>query len=108
LSFAPLKGHLNQPSLSKLGREIFRRLSFFMRSQFKNATRRKTSAPLLGGRTMIQDPIVEEIHQIREKLSQKFQFDIRKIFKDVKQREIQHPEKLVNLQTKREKPSNDR
>ncbi len=47
---------------------------------------------------MIRDPIVEDIHQIREKLSQKFQYDVRKIFDDTKQREIQHPEKLVNLQ----------
>ena len=49
---------------------------------------------------MIHDPIVEEIHQIREKLSQKFQFDIQRIFEDVRQRERQHPEKLVNLQVK--------
>jgi len=52
---------------------------------------------------MIHDPIVEEVHQIREKLSQKFQFDIQKIFEDVKQRERQHPEKLVNLREKPEK-----
>lgn len=49
---------------------------------------------------MIQDPIVEEIHRIREKLSRKFQFDIRKIFEDVKQKEQQHPDKIVNLRVK--------
>jgi len=49
---------------------------------------------------MRKDPIVEEIHRIREKLSRKFQFDIRKIFEDVKQKERQHGERLVNLRIK--------
>ena len=49
---------------------------------------------------MIRDPIVEEVHRIREKLSRKFQFDIRKIFEDVKQKERQHSERLVNLRVK--------
>jgi NAD dependent epimerase/dehydratase family enzyme len=49
---------------------------------------------------MIQDPIVEEVHRIREKLSRKFQFDIRKIFEDVKQREQQHRDRIVNLRGK--------
>ena len=47
---------------------------------------------------MYDDPIVREIHQIREVLCQKFQFDIQKIFADVKQREQQHKDKLVKLQ----------
>ncbi len=51
---------------------------------------------------MIHDPIVEEIHQIREKLSQKFQFDIQKIFEDIKQKENQHPEKLIRLKNSKE------
>ncbi|MGD2085095.1 MAG: hypothetical protein PVH61_02830 [Candidatus Aminicenantes bacterium] len=49
---------------------------------------------------MIQDPIVEEVHRIREKLSRKFQFDIQKIFEDVKQRERQHRDRIVNLRVK--------
>lgn len=49
---------------------------------------------------MINDPIVEEIHRIREKLSRKFQFDVRKIFEDVKQKERQHGDRLVNLRLK--------
>lgn len=52
---------------------------------------------------MIYDPIVEEIHQIRDNLSRKFQYDVQRIFEDVKQRERQHPEKIVNLQTKQVK-----
>lgn len=56
-----------------------------------------------GGINMIYDPIVEEIHQIRDNLSRKFQYDVQRIFEDVKQRERQHPEKIVNLQTKQVK-----
>ena len=47
---------------------------------------------------MIHDPIVEEIHDIRTKLSEQFQFDIRRIFEDVKRQEQQHPERVRNLQ----------
>lgn len=52
---------------------------------------------------MYADPIVQEIHRIREQLCQEFQFDVRKIFTDVKQREQQHREKLVNLPVKKER-----
>jgi hypothetical protein len=48
----------------------------------------------------MHDPIVEEVHRIRETLAEKFQFDINKIFEDVKQREQQHQEKVVNLRGK--------
>ena len=54
---------------------------------------------------MIPDPIVEEIHDIRTKLSQQFQFDIRKIFEDVKRKEQQHPERVINLQSQQRKIS---
>jgi len=52
---------------------------------------------------MITDPILKEIHQIRETLSRKFDFDIRKIFEDVRQREKAHKERVVNLRFRREK-----
>ena len=52
---------------------------------------------------MINDPIVEEIHRIREKLSRKFHFDVRKIFEDVKQKERQHGDRVVNLRLKSNK-----
>ena len=48
----------------------------------------------------MRDPIVEEVHQIRETLARKFQFDINKIFEDAKQREQQHRDKVVNLRAK--------
>jgi len=56
---------------------------------------------------MYDDPIVQEIHQIREQLCQKFQFDIRKIFADVKQREQQHRDKLVKLPLKKGRSPNE-
>ena len=52
---------------------------------------------------MKNDPIVEEIHRIRGKLSRKFQFDIRKIFEDVKQKERQHGKRVVNFRLKTNK-----
>jgi hypothetical protein len=56
---------------------------------------------------MYDDPIVQEIHQIRESLCQKFQFDIQKIFADVKQREQKHRDKLVNLPVKQGRSPNE-
>lgn len=55
---------------------------------------------------MYIDPIVEEIHQIREQYCQQFQFDIHKIFVDVKQREQQYHDKVVNLSINRERKPN--
>ena len=46
---------------------------------------------------MKADPIIKEIHQARERLSKKFDFNIRKIFDDVKQREKKHKERVINL-----------
>jgi len=50
---------------------------------------------------MKTDPIIKEIHETRENLSRKFDFNIRKIFEDVRQREKEHKERVVNLKTKR-------
>lgn len=52
---------------------------------------------------MITDPIIKEIHQNREDLARKFNFDIRKIVEDVKKREIKNKERVVNLKAKRKK-----
>lgn len=56
---------------------------------------------------MYDDPIVQEIHQIREILCQKFHFDIQRIFADVKRREQQHRDRLVNLSVKHGKSPNE-
>ena len=52
---------------------------------------------------MITDPIIEEIHQNRENLARKFNFDIRKIVEDAKKREMKHEARVVNLKAKRKK-----
>lgn len=49
---------------------------------------------------MKTDPIIKEIHQNRENLSRKFNFNIRKIVEDAKQREMRHKERVVNLRDK--------
>lgn len=46
---------------------------------------------------MYRDPIVAEIHRTREQHCQQFHGDLHQLFADVKQREQQHPEKVVNL-----------
>lgn len=56
---------------------------------------------------MITDPILKEIHQNRENLARKFNFDIRKIIEDAKKREMRHKERVVNLQVKRNKLANN-
>jgi hypothetical protein len=56
---------------------------------------------------MYLDPIVEEIHQIRERYCQQFEFDLHKIFVDVKQREQQSQHRIVNFSlNKRQMPNN--
>ncbi len=52
---------------------------------------------------MRTDPIIKEIHQNREIIARKFNFDIRKIVEDAKKREMKHKERVVNLRTKRNK-----
>lgn len=50
---------------------------------------------------MIDDPIVEEIHKIRERLSGQYDFDIQKIFDSVRQKEREHRDRVVNLRAGR-------
>lgn len=52
---------------------------------------------------MYSDPIVQEIHQIREQHCQQFQFDLHKLFADVKQREQHSHKHVVNLSIKRKR-----
>jgi hypothetical protein len=55
---------------------------------------------------MYIDPIVQEIHLIREEHCQRFHGDIHQIFLDVKKREQQHAEKVVNLLVKKKQTLN--
>ena len=50
---------------------------------------------------MLKDPIVDEIHKIREEHAQKFNFDLKKIYKDLKTQEKKSRYKTVSLPIKR-------
>jgi hypothetical protein len=53
---------------------------------------------------MWKDPIVEEVHQIREKLAAEFDFDVKAIFADLRKRQASLGVRLVP-QKKRAEPS---
>jgi len=50
---------------------------------------------------MTSDPIVEEIRLIRQEHAKRFNYDLRAIVADLREREQQHPERLVSLPPKR-------
>lgn len=47
---------------------------------------------------MWEDPIVEEVHRIREELAAQFDFDIKAIFADLRKRQAALGERLVRQQ----------
>jgi hypothetical protein len=47
---------------------------------------------------MIQDPIVDEVRAIREQLSARFDFDIRKIVEDAQRRQATSQSRVVSFQ----------
>lgn len=53
---------------------------------------------------MKNDPIVEEIHEVRERLAKAFDYDIAQIFKDIRSREHLLGDRLKNRQKSLEKP----
>ena len=54
---------------------------------------------------MWKDPIVEEVHRIRKKLSAKFDHDIDAICADAREREKTPGQKVVDLSSKRARRS---
>ena len=46
---------------------------------------------------MWEDPIVKEIHNIREEHARKFNFDLEKIFNDLKKQEKESGSKIISL-----------
>jgi hypothetical protein len=44
---------------------------------------------------MINDPIVEEIHRFRQQYAAKFDYDLKAIYRDIKEKEKQHADRLV-------------
>jgi hypothetical protein len=49
---------------------------------------------------MFRDPIVEEVRAIREQLAAQFNFDIRKIVEDARQRQATAKSRVVSFQRK--------
>ncbi len=46
---------------------------------------------------MWKDPIIEEIHRIRQEHAQKFNYDLQKNFEDLKEQELKSGRKFVSL-----------
>jgi hypothetical protein len=53
---------------------------------------------------MWEDPIVEEVHRIREKLAAEYGFDVKAIFADLRKRQMSLGDRLVP-QKKRAEPT---
>ena len=53
---------------------------------------------------MYQNEILDEIHKYREEYAQSFQYDLRAIFNDLKQKQLAHGDRLVRLPIKRSSP----
>lgn len=54
---------------------------------------------------MSRDPIVDEVRAIREKLAAKFNFDVRAIAEDARQRQGKDGRKVISRSPKRLAPS---
>ena len=50
---------------------------------------------------MLKDPIIEEIHKIREEHAKKFNYNLLAIFNDLKEQEKKSGRKFVSLPVKR-------
>jgi hypothetical protein len=50
---------------------------------------------------MIEDPIVNEVRKARDNHAKKFNYDLTKIYKDIRKSQRKHNRKLVNLNPKR-------
>ena len=53
------------------------------------------------------DPIVEELHKLREEHAQKFNFNLKAIFEDLKKQEMKSKREIVSLPIKRNSISKD-
>ncbi|MDB9507379.1 hypothetical protein PN502_09845 [Microcystis aeruginosa CS-338/01] len=50
---------------------------------------------------MYKNEILDEIHKYREEYAQSFQYDLRAIFNDLKQKQLAHKDRLIRLPIKR-------
>jgi hypothetical protein len=53
-----------------------------------------------GGMIMKKDPIVEEVRKIREAHAKKFNYDLKRICKDLKEKEKKYGNRVVSLPPK--------
>lgn len=54
---------------------------------------------------MWKDPIVEEIHRIREDIAKENNYDLDMLFRSLQERERQHKERVVSRERDRQKPT---
>ncbi len=54
---------------------------------------------------MYRDEIVEEIHRYREEYAKSFNYDLNAIFRDLRQKQIDHAHQVVKLPIKRSNKS---
>ena len=57
---------------------------------------------------MINDPIVEEVYEARQKILDECDGDLKKWMERLRAAEAQHPERIVTLEAVREKARRDR
>lgn len=50
---------------------------------------------------MYKDEIIKEIHKYREEYAKSFNYDLNAIFRDLKNKQKAHPEKIIKLPIKR-------
>jgi len=51
---------------------------------------------------MYKNEIVDEIHRHRDEYARSFQYDLRAIFNDLKQKQLVHKDRLIKLPIKRQ------
>lgn len=55
---------------------------------------------------MWEDPIVEELHRIREEHAREFNFDIAAIYEDLKKQEAKSDRKIISSLPRKDRPRN--
>ena len=57
-----------------------------------------------------KDPIVEEVRKAGDAYFAQFDYDLKRVFEDLKKRERQHPERMVTLKPRKQevRPAPDR
>lgn len=44
---------------------------------------------------MYRDPIVDEIHMVRERIARESGYDLKRIVRDLREKEAEHPQRIV-------------